>query len=239
MLNLSWVPLPVLQKALTEKQHREISLFLYLKMTTSSRVRIKGRKKKELLQVFSISESTLYSRIKTLNEWDWMGYDGRTKVHYVRGFKRIYEIERFISKTVVRLYSKDLFKLQVFSFSASVGYLLRSQSRRKGRGAEQKTWRSNQSPASVFKPVAISVMETLFSLSKDTIVDLKKQAIKDGYLQRRRGYKHLYHISKHSYEIYRLSPGLWGLLRRDGFMLSILLPDEFTDNLFYKRKIYR
>lgn len=238
MFNLSWVPLPVLEKALKKKQHREISLFLYLKMTTSGRVRIEGRKKEELLQVHSISESTLYRRLNTLRDWDWIGHDELTKIYYIRGFKRLYEIEEFVSKTALRCSVKDLFKLQVFSFSASVGFLLRSQSRWNRRGAERKTWRSQQSPASLFKPLAISAMKTIFSLSEDTIVELKKQSIKEGYLQRRRGYKQLYHISNHSHEIYRQCPELWGLLRRDGPMLAIIQPDEFTDNLYYKRKRY-
>jgi hypothetical protein len=146
MFKLHWVPLPVLQKALTDKAHREIALFLFLKMTTTSRVKIEGKKKGEILQVFSMSESTLYRRLNTLMKWDWIGYDKKTELYYIRGFKRIYEIEDdFISKTAVRIEIKDLFYLQAFSFSASLGYLLRTQSRRKRRGAERKPRRSKQS----------------------------------------------------------------------------------------------
>jgi len=240
MFDLRWVPLPVLQKALTEKVHREIALFLYLKMRSSSRVKIEGRKKREVMQVLKISESTLYRYVGTLRNWDWMGFDEKTSVYFIRGFKRIYEMEGFISKTAVRFSIKDLINLQTFSFSASVGYLLRYQNMRKGkgRGAGRQTWRSHQSPASVFKPVALSVMESIFSLSKDTLIKLKKKAIKLGYLKRKKGYEHLHHISEHSYEYYRIYPEHWGRLRRDGPMVSLIMPDMFIDYLLYRRKNY-
>lgn len=233
-----WAPLPVLQKALIDKHHREITLFLFLKMTTSGRVKIQGKKKSEIMQVLSIGESTLYRRLRTLMEWNWVGYDSKTRVYYIRGFKYIYEKEDFISKTAVKIRLQDLLRLQTFSFSASVGYLLRSQSRRKGRGAERSTWRSKQSPASNYRPVAICVMESLFSLSEGTIIELKKLAIHYGYLKRKRGYKCLYHVSNHSREYYRCFPEHWGLLRRVGPDVALIQPDEFIDYHYYKRKRY-
>ncbi len=238
MFKRNWVPLPVLQKALTEKCHREISLFVFLKMTTASRVKIESRKKKEILRFFSISKSTLYRRLETLREWNWVGYDELTSIYFVRGYKYIYKKEQFISRTAVRVKFEDLLQFQVFSFSASVGYLVRQQSRRKERGAERKTWRSKQSPASIYRPVAISVMETLFSISKDTIINLKKKAIDVGYLKRERGYKPLFHIKYLTPEYYTIHPEHIGKLRRDGPMIALIQPDEFIDLHIYKRKIY-
>jgi len=244
MFNLRWVPLPVLQKAITEKAHREIALFLFLKMTTSGRVKLEGRKKKEVLQVFGISNSTLYRYLSKLLEWDWMGYDKSMQVYYIRGFKRIYEIEdEFISKTAVRICIDDLFNLQAFSFSAWLGYLLRGQSRGKRRGAGQNTRCSQQSPASVFKPVALSVMKLFFNLSKDTLIKLKKHSIRKGYIKRERGYQELYDISDHTYEYYRSYPEHWGRLRRimteTGWAIALTAPDRFIDYNRYKRKRYR
>lgn len=244
MYNLHWVPLPVLQKALSEKTHREIALFLFLKMTTASRVRIEGRKKGEILQVLSISESTLYRYLMVLMEWDWIGFDEKTSIYYIRGFKRIYEIEEeFISKTAVRITIEDLFIIQVFSFSASLGYLLRAQSRWKRRGAERQSRRSHQSPASVFKPVALSVMEQFFLLSKDTLIKLKKQAIRSGYIKRKRSYKELYDITDHHYEYYKIFPEHWGRLRKiltdTGFVIALTAPDTFIDFHRFKTMRYR
>jgi len=244
MFELRWVPLPVLQKAITEKAHREIALFLFFKMTTSGRVKIEGRKKEEVLQVLSISESTLYRRLKVLMSWDWIGYDGKYEVYYIRGFKRIYEIEEeFISKTAVWIRVEDLFHLQAFSFSAWLGYLLRAQCRGKRRGAGQKTRCSQQSPASIFKPVALSVMEQFFSLSKDTLIKLKNHSIRKGYIKRERGYQELHSISDHTYEYYKIYPEHWGRLRKimtdTGWAIALTAPDKFIDYNRYKRKRYR
>lgn len=238
MFNLRWVPLPVLEKALSEKQHREIVLFLYLKMTTSSRVKIEGRKKSEIMQVLSISESTLYRRLDTLREWDWVGYDEITGVYSIRGFKRIYELEKFKGKTAVYLRIDELYHFQVFSFAACVGYLVRQQSSWKRRGAGRKTWRSKQSPAYVFKPVAISVMENLFKLSKDTIISLKEQAIDLGYLLRERGYTLLHEAKYHDQTYYMAYPEHWGRLRRVRNFIVLLGPDRLSDKLYYRRKKY-
>lgn len=244
MFNLRWVPLPVLQKALTEKNHREIALFLFLKMTTSSKLKIEGRKKSEIQQVLFISERTLYRRLNVLLEWDWLGYDEKYQVYYIRGFKRIYEIEdEFISKTAVRIRIEDLFNLQAFSFSAWLGYLLRAQSRGKRRGAGQQPRCPQQSPASVFKPVALKVMEQFFELSKDTLIKLKKQSIQKGYIKRRRGYKELYPISKHSNQYYKIFPEHWGRLRKKltdtGWAIVLTAPDEFIDYHKYRTMRYK
>ena len=244
MFDLHWVPLPVLQKAITEKAHREIALFLFLKMTTSGRVKIEGRKKSEVLQVLSISESTLYRRLNVLMKWDWIGYDEKFELYYIRGFKRIYELEEeFVSKTAVRFKINDLFHLQEYSFSAWLGYLLRAQSRGKRRGAEHKPRRSQQSPASIYKPVALSVMESFFSLSKDTLIKLKKHAIELGYIERKRGYQELYDISDHTYEYYKIYPEHWGRLRKimtdTGWAIALIEPDRFISFHRYTRKRYR
>lgn len=244
MFNLHWVPLPVLQKAVTDKTHREIALFLYLKMTTCSRVKIEGRKKSEILQVLSISESTLYRRLHVLMKWDWIGYDETFQVYYIRGFKRIYELEEeFVSKTAVRIRFDDIFYLQPFSFSAWLGYLLRAQSRGKRRGAEQKSRCSKQSPASIYKPVALIVMEQFFELSKDTLIKLKKQSIKKGYIKRKRGFKELHSIRDHRFEYYKVYPEHWGRLRKimtdTGWTIVLTAPDKFLDFHRYKYKKYK
>lgn len=239
MLNLNWVPLPVLQKALIEKKHREISLFLYLKMTNSGRVKIKGRKKSEILQILQIDESTLYRWLNELKDWDWLGYDNRTQTYFIRGFQHINRVEEYISRTAVRIVIQDLFHIQSYSFSACLGYLLRVQSRRNRRGADLKTWRSRQSPATFYKPVAIKAMKKIFELSEDTIINLKKLALKQGYIKRERSYKRLYHVSKHTREVYRSFPHLWGRLRRDGAYIGILGPDTFIDYHLYTRKRWR
>ena len=172
MIRLKWVPLPVVQKALIEKKHREISLFIYLKMTSSGYVKLDRKKRNEIRNNFSISNSTLFRYLNTLKSWNWIGIEAPKKI-YLRSFKYILEIEKSQSKTAVKFTPRDLFNFQSFSFSVQVAYLLRSQNRKERRGAEQITWCSNQSPASDFKPVALSVMRKVMSLSKDTIVDLK------------------------------------------------------------------
>jgi len=239
MYKLNWVPLPVLQKALIEKKHREISLFLFLKMTNSGRVKIKGCKKSEILQVLQIDETTLYRWIKELKEWDWVGYDSNTKTYFIRGFNHIHVIEGFKSRTAARIRMEDLFHIQSFSFSVCLGFLLRAQSRRNRRGAEQKTRSSKQSPATFYKPVAIKAMNKIFELSKDTLIKLKNLSLNAGYIKREKGYKRLYHVSKHSKEIYRVYPELWGRLRRDGSYIAIQGPDLFIDFHLYKRKKWR
>lgn len=244
MFNLRWVPLPVLQKALTEKVHREIALFLYLKMTTSSRLKIEGKKKCEIMQVLKVSESTLYRYVETLRMWDWVGFDKTTSVYYIRGFKRIYEIEKFVSKTAVQLTVSDLFNLQIFSFSASLGYLLRLQRRWKRRqGAGRQPRRSYQSPASIYKPVALSVMESFFQLSKDTIVKLKKHAIIMGYIDRKRGYTELYDVADHSPVYYESFPEHWGRLRKvlteTGWAIVLIEADRFIDMHKYRSRNYK
>lgn len=244
MYKLKWVPLPVLQKAITEKAHREIALFLFLKMTTSGRLKLEGRKKAEVLQVLNISESTLYRYLSTLLKWDWMGYDPSREVYYVRGFKRVYELENeFIAKTAVRVKIEDLFHMQSYSFSAWLGYLLRAQSSWKRRGAEQKTRCSQQSPASIYRPVALTIMKQFFKLSKDTAIKLKKQAISNGYIKRQRGYRELYDIKDYTPEYYRIYPEHWGRLRKimtlTGWAIALTAPDEFISFHWYRRKRYK
>lgn len=237
MFKTKWVPLHILQKALIKKYHREITLFLYLKVTTDGTSKLNDRKKSEILQVLSISESNFYRRLEVLRGWNWVGYNPNSGTYFIRGYSYILKSEKAISKTAVRIKFKDIINLQTYSFSACVGFLLRSQARSKRRGAERKTWRSNQSPASHFRPVALSVMESIFSLSKGTVIRLKKHSIIAGYLKRNKGFKELYHVSKHSREYYRSHPEHWGLLRKEGCMVVLIQPDEFM--AFHTYKHYR
>ncbi|MBO6794716.1 MAG: hypothetical protein JJ895_12465 [Balneolaceae bacterium] len=237
MIRLKWVPLPVVQKALIEKKHREISLFIYLKMTSSGYVKLDRKKRNEIRNNFSISNSTLFRYLNTLKSWNWIGIEAPKKI-YLRSFKYILEIEKFQSKTAVKFTPRDLFNFQSFSFSVQVAYLLRSQNRKERRGAEQITWCSKQSPACVFKPVALRAMNKVIGLSKDTLIVLKKRSIENEYLSRKHDYKILYHVSSHSKQIYKAYPELHGLLRRVGAYIGIQRPDLFSDSHLFRRKTW-
>ncbi len=236
MIKLKWVPVPIVQKALIEKRYREISFFLYLKMTNSGYVRLLGSKKKEIIRNFSISNSTVSRYLKILIKWGWLGYNRETQTYYIRGFKYILEKERYLSKTAVHFQPCDLFDFQTYSFSVQVALLLRSQFRKERRGGEQKTWCSNQSPALRFRPVSLSVMEQVVGLSKDTVVDIKKRSIEMGYLKRNQNFLPLYNVKNHSKEIYKIAPELYGLLRKVGSDICIQQPDSFVDHHIFKRK---
>lgn len=239
MFKMKWVPMPIIEQALIEKKHNEIELFLYLKMLTSGRFSPNRSIIRSVLNLCQITESTFYRRLSRLKEWDWIGYDKQYEVYYVRGFKRLYQIEGFLSRTAVLLQVEDLYNFQVFCFSACIGLLLRNQNKKERRGTEQKSWCSNQSPSYSYKPVAISVMQSLLSISKDTAITLKKESIKSGYLSSIRDYKALYHVKYHTPMIYKIYPQYWGLLRREGCMISLIQPDLFRDNHKYKRKNYK
>lgn len=236
MIRLKWVPVPIVQKALIEKRYREVSLFLYLKMTNPGYVRLLGSKKKEITRNFSISNSTLSRYLTILIEWDWLGYSSEMQTYYIRGFKYILEKEGYESRTCVYLNPRDLFDFQTFSFSVQVALLLRSQFRKERRGAEQLTWCSNQSPAFRFRPVSLSVMEKVIGISKDTVVNIKKRSIEASYLERKHNFEPLYHARHHSKEIYKIAPELSGLLRRVGSHVCIQQPDSFVDHHIFKRK---
>ncbi|MEP1152192.1 MAG: hypothetical protein ABJH08_10735 [Balneola sp.] len=194
---------------------------------------------KQLTQVFQVSESIIYRRLKKLKDWNWIGYDNITSVYHIRGFGYIYEKEELVSRTVVKIHVRDIFRLQSFSFSACVGYLAKSQGRRKGRRAEQQTRCSQQSSASFLKPIAISVLETITTLSKDTIIKLKNRSATFGYLHIESSIDELFHVKYLSPEYYKANPDHWGRIRRQGLMVGLVSPDRFYANLKYSTKRYK
>lgn len=240
MSKLSWIPLPLAEKAVSESLHREVALYLFLKHETDGYIKLTGANKQYVLAYFNITDSTLYRRLSFLKERDWIGHDPETCTYFVRGYSHIYKTEtEFVSNTAVEFNEKALCEFEVYAFAAVIGYLVKHQiKQQKRRGNGQKKRCPNQAPVSTYQKVAISALEQILNRSYQSIVNLKKHALKSNYLKRKKTYIEICDSDVFNSMYYKAYPSHWGRVRKLYDKIVLVGIDQFECQLRFKSKRY-
>jgi DNA-binding CsgD family transcriptional regulator len=178
------VPTDICQDAITNKKVNAVAVFLALKFSCSGKTRLKDMSLADIAKTLGKNERTVRKHIRTLIEWDWVGYNHKTGFYFIRSFLRVQELRESNWMHGARLYPFQLKNIREFMFSAVVGNILRSRRRRLGaeRYRRSSSFSSNQPhPANCF-PVSVRIIAKILSLSTSTTHAIKKSAIKKGYI---------------------------------------------------------
>lgn len=172
------LPKSFAEHCLVNKRHSQAKTFVYLKMICSGKIRLNNDVVNLACKRLSISRGTFYRHLNDLKRWDWIGYSQQSRIYFIRGFKRICELENLEGKTCA-VFSSEWFKtFKAFLSGSVIGYLVKQQKK-----AERKKRRSSQ-----LKPVATKAISKIMNIPESSAYTLKQIATKAKFIYKERDY---------------------------------------------------
>lgn len=234
------VPIQLIMFVLTNKLVNEFRTFLMLKMYAKTGViGINSNEQKLVIKKLKISEKTFKRHLKRLEKRHWIGNDSKNL--FLRGWSFIDEqgnAKDFSRKVEVCNAFLNKTKFRGYLMGAVISYQVRFLNYKKRE--ERKNGRSKQSRHNNSHPLSLTHLASLLKMTKSSIVNLKKEAIQNGFVFR---YKN-YHVTKTKIskdELNTLRKNLSGNfypIRTKG-KLVLIEPDLFSSGLIFKRFRYK
>ena len=70
-------------------------LYLYLKSISNGKIRLNKETKEEISKALNCTTRTLYNNLHKLQARNWIGYNPKSKLYFVRGFEKVRAIENW------------------------------------------------------------------------------------------------------------------------------------------------
>jgi len=174
------IPIDVCKYVLRHRLVNQFRTYLMLKSMCDSKLK---HDHERLSKELAISSKTLSKHLKELIKLNWIGFDSKSKMLFIRGFDRIRLTYKFKSRTAIVCTKNDFKHLSAFLFGAAISNILRAKKREIWRIAATKP---GVAFASIRHPfyfeVANSYMAKVVDYSIEGSMKLKAKAEKAGYI---------------------------------------------------------
>ena len=224
--------------------YNQFKLFLFLKATCSGKVRIDSYKRQSIAQILKFKgERSVERYLQLLINREWIGYNPKSKVYFIKAFDKIRRLENFRTRTAAVFSLQDLDKIKAFCSGVLFAYIYKvSLFREKKKKAASHMQNASKPSASslTFFPIATTGIESLFNISKAKASRLKHLAAQSNYLEFKHQYKDL-NIPKeqHKHFLSVAEPNLAEKVVVKEGRIPLQLPDLIYPyiTLSYRRKL--
>ena len=182
------IPVELCEYAIRIEFYRPMQLYIYLKTSCGGKVKKRDMDLQSIGEAIGLtSERAVKNNLKILLEHNWLGYNKRSKIYFIRGFEKIGKFCGIQSTTAAEFDSREIGKLKAFMAAAKIGYLINCQKRNE-RVIELKCGGSNHvtRKSSGFYPVANEALAKILGISISTAYELKQMAKNAGYIEIRK-----------------------------------------------------
>ena len=200
------VPLRLMEFALREKKTQQFKLYLYLKFHSSGKVLLSTQFKTQVALDIHLSIRRINELLQELKKINWLGYNYKTRMYYVRGFNTVCQLHKFNAKHAFEISKDWITQIKEFCLISYIAYILvnrrwRDRMEKKldknGRSwLGQKNTSPFQSQYDLFDSNEFSkfmvpspFLGRQLKMSISTISALKKKAVATGYLEVRENFK--------------------------------------------------
>ena len=190
------IPIEVMTYVFVEDIRKPFRLFLYLKAVSSGMLHKDSEEFQQAMDILDIKDVRSFRKyISALLNENWIGYDEKTGIYFIRGFQFIREQHAFIKRSTALFHiDSDIIDLDAFMFAAIVGDRINRlksyreiQKKEDGRTATKRRGVAKQvlSPSSIPDYLGMSVagMGRPLKLSQTRSHELKVRAETNGYLK--------------------------------------------------------
>ena len=139
--------------------------------------------KKELSKVLNVSNKTLDKHLFELRKLNWVGYNPKSGILFIRGFEKIREMHYFKSRLAIVCTETDLKTFRPFLFAGAASSIILFKKRQIRRFLAEKkgnAYHRNRQP--FFHPLSVGYLAKLIHFSMSGVVKLKTQAEAAGYI---------------------------------------------------------
>ena len=168
--------------------YRPMQLYICLKHQCSGKIKFEeGDLKRVAEEIGLTTERAVRNNLKILLKKNWVGFNKKTKIYFIRGFEHLRRMYGMKSRTAAEFDCRDIKKLKGFLAAARMQYMIHLQKKGK-RATESKTRGSKQIARSVssYHPIANKALAIVLGVSISNAYELKQLAFKDHFIDIRR-----------------------------------------------------
>lgn len=217
------VPLDLCEFVLRNKFFSPAQLYLCLKSKCDGKIRITTKLKRELAKEIGCTVRTIENNLLKLQKRNWIGFNPKSRIYFIRGFETLRKMEGFQRRTGVWWKVSYLKHTKAFFIGACLGYLSNRQKANKYNElkkeqslSERKQEGSNQDRISLptHYPIAAEAVSKIYGVSKSTAYQWKQLAKEQDFIDLRSNTK-----------LISINP-------QDGYFFKVGY-DEVSDHVFY------
>lgn len=157
-------------------------LYVYLNLTTSGKLKLQRGLKNEMAKDLGFRTfKSINVNLDRLTELNWIGYDRKNKVIFLRSLEKILKKEGINSRSAVSVEIEDLEHFKAFLAGALIGWAVKYS---KGKEWElaRKKGRAMQNSHSYY-PSASNGLSRFYGISLSKAHRMKQWAKKAGYIE--------------------------------------------------------
>ncbi len=190
------IPIEVMTYVFVKDIRKPFRLFLYLKAVSSGMLHKNSEEFQQAMDILDIKDVRTFRKyIRALLDENWIGYDDKSGIYYMRGFQFIRKQHSFMKRRTALFYiDSDIIDLDAFMFAAIVGDRVirlkdyrEIQKREDGSSATKRKGVAKQvlSPSSTpeYYGMSVASMGRPLKLSQTRAHELKVRAETAGYLK--------------------------------------------------------
>lgn len=186
------MPFELIRDTLFDNQINILKLYLYLKINSSGKIHkndVLNRKTLDCLDIKSYKTLVIY--IQKLINRNWIGYNNKSEIYFIRSFNFISKKERYKSKTAA-VFRKDYFRdFKAWCAAVLYTHLYKKAKRSKFLSSASKLQKAKQTIENTppFLPVATKGFATYYQTSVSNASKLKKLAVQAGFIDVNKNFK--------------------------------------------------
>jgi hypothetical protein len=223
-----------------ERLFREFQVWLLLKHWSNGRLEITPGIVGNLASSLKCSTKTIRRTIEKLRARNWLGFNPKTGVSYVRGMNSILIVEKIPGRLIVRFDVNEILAANAFFAACMDSFFVRGQKikawKERAARVHPKRGTTQLAPLPSHYPVALSLHEQFFGLSRTTAQRNRKEASRAGYLEIRQPPPIQLSPKSEKAHILEGYPELTGYTFERGGKLFLRQTDEICTRLNFGRR---
>jgi hypothetical protein len=170
MLRLSkitYIPVEICAYVITYKRIRPFQLYIFLKFSCSGKRKISHKDIREIAKELNVkSPKTIRENLNLLQKKDWVGYNAKSGLYFIRSFATIRRIQQLQqSNTCAEFDERDILKTKAFLAGAVIGKLCNTQKWRAWKSERNKQRSKHLDHVPPFFPVADAALASVLNIS--------------------------------------------------------------------------
>jgi hypothetical protein len=179
------IPYQLVDKVFREKLSRIFQVYLLFKHYCDGKIRLNKEVLSELAESLSVSLKTIRRAIKRLRARNWIGYNPKTGITYVRGFDSLRIIEDCPSRQSVWFNIDHVQDFKAWAGAVVISWLIRKQRAKKYEeltGVQTKGGTIQPVNLPHYFPIACNAIAYYFSVSKTKAHHTKQNAFEKEFI---------------------------------------------------------
>ena len=172
------IPVDLLAYMIEKRMIRTFQTYLVLNFDCSGYID-KSKVTNHLISVLAVSRQTIQRHLSKCVELNWLGYDKKRKIYYIRSIDYIRKITGRTKRYSVILWRNNITELKSFAYASIITKLITELRR---HNAAQLKGSANQRKVSSYVSVSQSFIGQKYKISQSQCAKLQTKSTKDKFI---------------------------------------------------------